>query len=74
MQRALETMLPAELLRVTRVEALEQGMLTISVSDHIWQERVRRRIPQLRKQLAVVVPGLQAVRLSAAPQLESGQT
>ena len=70
-EEALGSMLPGHLLEVTRVQALEQGTLTLSVSDRASWEQMRRRMPRLRKDLAAMVPGVRQVRITPALQVDA---
>ena len=66
-EEALGSMLPGDLLEVTRVQALEQGTLTLSVSDQASWEQMRRCMPRLRKDLAAMVPSLRQLRITPPP-------
>jgi hypothetical protein len=66
-EAALQAILPDGLLKLTRVEGLEQGTLTVTVADQAGWRELRRLTPQLRTQLARVVPGFRQLRARPAP-------
>ena len=57
-QAGLEAVLPEDWLRASRVEAVEHGVLVVSVADPLIQERMRRQARQLEKRLSHNLPGL----------------
>ena len=71
-EKALEAVLPPELLAPTRVDSVEGGTLSIVVSDPVISERLRRQVTGLQRQLARRVPGLRQVRVSQSGQPDAG--
>jgi hypothetical protein len=62
----LAGVLPADWLAVTAVEALEEGILVLVVSDGLVRDQLRREALRVQKELSKRVPGVRRLHVSPA--------